>query len=151
MLGIKHQTRIFSTDKQKSVIWDRWQRGEPSLPLHGSSATRSIMNSLEHVSHATTLWIRRRHRQVGRQSFRCRNKFSTCHFSLTLKGGFNPLTRSGVLTKGFSTRRNAVFCVNFLYSHRTLPPKLRCNLVRQLDQFVYFSLILSAFRCTTSG
>jgi hypothetical protein len=44
---MKYRRRVFLTDKQKSEIWDRWQRGESMSSIgwgdfEGNSSKRSL-------------------------------------------------------------------------------------------------------------
>ncbi len=47
---MKYRTRTFYTDKPKSEIWDRWQRGESmsSIGPHFNLASSSIFPHLGH-------------------------------------------------------------------------------------------------------
>ena len=39
---MKYRRRIFFTDKQKSEIWDRWQRGESMSSIGRESVRPSV-------------------------------------------------------------------------------------------------------------
>jgi hypothetical protein len=50
-MNMKYRRRIFFTDKQKSEIWDRWQRGESMSSIgrvfdRGSSSIFHYWNAL---------------------------------------------------------------------------------------------------------
>jgi hypothetical protein len=47
---MKYRTRTFYTNKQKSEMWDRWQRGESmsSIGRHFNTASFSIFPHLAH-------------------------------------------------------------------------------------------------------
>lgn len=46
---MKYRTRTFYTDKQKSEMWDRWQRGE-SMSLTGRHFNRASSSIFPHLA-----------------------------------------------------------------------------------------------------